>query len=221
MNKKILYVIVVVILIAGLFMGITRGFNLGLRYDYIEKVEISIDQQINKDEINEIAKEVFNNGERTKIQTIEIFEDSFAINVNTKTTDEQLEKLVNLVNEKYSLERTVENVTVIKVPQTSIKDIVLPYALPSAIILIVSALYMMVRFHKLGALKVFVKAICYPVIVALLIASVYAIGRIAINELTMPIAFAAIPFTLFILAICMEKELVKLKDKKDKELVEE
>ena len=86
-------------------MGVTKGFNLGLAYGANEKIEIYIGKSINKDEIKDITNQVFGK-ENVRIQTIEIFEDMAAITVKT-ASDEQLDKLVQLINEKYGLEYSV------------------------------------------------------------------------------------------------------------------
>ena len=62
MSKKILYGIISIIIIVGIIMGVTKGFNLGLAYGANEKIEIYIGN----------SKETFDNcyAHKNEIETI-------------------------------------------------------------------------------------------------------------------------------------------------------
>ncbi len=215
MSKKILYGIVTIIIILGIVMGVTKGFNLGLAYGENEKIEIYIGKSINKDEIKEIANQVFEN-ENVRVQTIEIFEDMAAITVKS-ASDEQLEKLIQLVNEKYSLEYSVSDINIIKSPAIEIKNIVKNYIVPSLIVLAIIVVYMAVRYWKLTFWKVALWTIVTSVAAEAVLASIYTIARIPVNALAMPIALFVFGLTVTATALHFDKKLLELKAEENEE----
>lgn len=215
MSKKILYGIVTIIIILGIVMGVTKGFNLGLAYGENEKIEIYIGKSINKDEIKEIANQVFEN-ENVRVQTIEIFEDMAAITVKS-ASDEQLEKLIQLVNEKYSLEYSVSDINIIKSPAIEIKNIVKNYIVPSLIVLAIIVVYMAVRYWKLTFWKVALWTIVTSVVAEAVLASIYAIARIPVNALAMPIALFVFGLAITATALHFDRKLLELKAEENEE----
>ena len=218
MKKKFLLLIIAIVIV-GLVMGIVKGFTYGLFYSNNEKIEIALEQNINKNEMKEIANKVFESS-KYKIQMIELFGDTVAITVPS-STDEQIQKLVELVNEKYSLEYTKENVKIVKVPQIKGADIIKKYITPAIISLVIIGIYMAIRYWKLGAIKVVIKTICYVVITEGLLASIYTIGSLPVNDYTMPIALLVFGLTIFTTSLCFEKELKSSKEKEEEDLLKE
>lgn len=216
-NKKLLYAIIIVVIALGLIIELTKGFNFGLTYNANEKVEVYIGKDINKSEIRDIAKEAFET-DKIKIQTVEIFEDMAAVTVPS-TTDEQIDKFVQLVNEKYTLEVTKDDVTIVKVPSTTVANISNNYKIPVLSIILAGAVYMAIRYWRLGYLKIAGCTILICVVAEALLASVYSIFRIPVNEFTMPIAMAVLGFALFAEGIYYNKK-EELKDSEE-ELVRE
>lgn len=216
MNKKILYGIISIIIIVGIVMGVTKGFNLGLNYGSNEKIEIYIGKSVNKDEIKDITNQVFEK-EKVKIQTVEIFEDMVAITVKT-ASDEQLDKLVQLINEKYGLEYTTSDVNIIKSPNIAIMDIVKVYIIPSIIIIVIIMVYMAVRYWKLTFWKVALWTLATSVVAEALLASIYTIARIPVNAIAMPVALLVLGVTVTATALYFNKKLEELK--KEDEITE-
>ena len=209
MKNKLLYVLIAIIIIIGLIMGITMGFNYGINYGAHEKIEIYINQEVNTGDIKDIASEVFK-GENTRIQTVELFKDMAAITVKS-STDEQIEKLVQIVNEKYGEELTVDDVTIVKIPQTSVNDIIKSYLIPVILIMVASSLYIAIRYWKLGFWKILLKTLCTILVVCALFVSAYTIIRIPVNEIAMPIGLFILVFTIFALQLHFNKKEEKAK----------
>ena len=209
MSKKILYGIISIIIIVGIVMGVTKGFNFGLAYGANEKIEIYIGKSINKDEIKDITNQVFGK-ENVRIQTIEIFEDMAAITVKT-ASDEQLDKLVQLINEKYGLEYSVSDINVIKSPSIAIMDIVKPYIIPSIIAIVLIVVYMAVRYWKLTFWKVALWTVVTAVASEAVLASIYLIARIPVNAVAMPVALLVLGITVTATALHFDKKLEEVK----------
>ena len=200
MSKKILYGIISIIIIIGIIMGVTKGFNFGLAYGANEKIEIYIGKSTNK---------VFGK-ENVRIQTIEIFEDMAAITVKT-ASDEQLDKLVQLINEKYGLEYSVSDINVIKSPSIAIMDIVKPYIIPSIIAIVLIVVYMAVRYWKLTFWKVALWTVVTAVASEAVLASIYLIARIPVNAVAMPVALLVLGITVTATALHFDKKLEEVK----------
>lgn len=208
MNKKIALILIIIIVIAGIVMGCIKGFNYGLTYEQNERIKVALDRRISKGEISEIAKKVFE-GQKVRVQTVEIFEDTALITVQS-TNDEQIDKLVQAINEKYSLEYTKNDINITKVTGVSIFDMAKNYIIPVLIIVLITVAYMSVRYRKLKMLKVVLTLIVNIVLTEAILVSVYLIARISVNEFTMPIALAVLGFTLFTTSFTFEKGLSKL-----------
>ena len=105
-NKKILSVLAILIVVAGIIMIATKGFNFDLKYQKTQKVELSLNQEFKNSEVKEIAKEVFEN-QPIMIEKVEVFEDTVAI-TTTKITEEQKANLITKINEKYGTQLNQE-----------------------------------------------------------------------------------------------------------------
>lgn len=215
MKNKLLYIIVVVILIIAAIMVKTKGFNLDLTYSAHEKVEVNIGKTINKNEIKQIAIEAFNK-KNVKVQNIEFFDDQVLINVKN-TSDEQIENLAKLVNERYGTELTKDDINIISVPAISLMDLGSKYIMPVAISFGIAILAIGIRNIKIGFWRTVIQTIIYTVVVEGLLASVYVIAQIPVNEFTMPIALLVYTITLFATAMDLENKQIELKEKKIKE----
>ena len=215
MNKKIIYGIIAIILIIGIVRFFTGGFNLGLAYGDIEKVEVNVGQKVSKEEMNEIVNFAFGDS-KYRVQTIEIFEDFLSITVKS-SSEEQIDRLVQIINERYSQELTKDDVNIIKIPSSSIWQISKAYVVPSIIIIAITAVYMGLRFWKLSFFKMFALVIVNSVLSFAVLASMYLITGCAINELTMPLSLMILALTLFAMSNYFENKLIEVKNK-EKEL---
>ena len=60
-NKKIIAIVILIVLIAGVVMLAVKGFNKGLTYQASKRIEVSIPKGYDKKEVKDIADEVFSN----------------------------------------------------------------------------------------------------------------------------------------------------------------
>ena len=98
MKNKILYIIMAIIIIAGIVVGCTAKFKFSLAYDDSNRIEVYIGKDYTKSDVESIAKEVFGTDD-VLVQKIEFFNDSVAITVR-ESNDDQLNNLVDLINPK-------------------------------------------------------------------------------------------------------------------------
>ena len=202
MKNKILYILIAIIIIAGIVVGCTAKFKFSLAYDDSNRIEVYIGKDYTKADVESIAKEVFGTND-VLIQKIEFFNDSVAITVR-ESNDEQLNNLVTKINEKYETSLTKDDLTVVEIPHYRGRDLMANYVWPIAISAALIIVYEAIRFRKLGVVKVVAKLI-FPILIESLYLSVLAITRIPISYYTLPLGIILAVLTLTIITYKNEK----------------
>ena len=105
-TNKILILLMILIIIAGILMIIFKGFNFDLKYQDTKQIEFGLDKQFSISDIKAITDEVLNN-EPVLIRKVEVYED--AVNITAREiTDEQKANIITKVNEKYDNKELTE-----------------------------------------------------------------------------------------------------------------
>ena len=178
-SKKIVLLGLILLIIAGIVVVALKGFNVDLMLEQHEEMNIVIGKEINVKEVKNICKEVFKN-KQTIIRTVDLFNDSVNISVES-ITDEEKSELVNKFNEKYETELSVEGLTVYTVSNVRIRDLIRPYISPVVISVIVIVAYLIIRFRKMSVVKLLGKLFGIIILTEAVIASVIAISRIPVS----------------------------------------
>ncbi|HJJ13268.1 MAG TPA: hypothetical protein OIM48_08300 [Clostridiaceae bacterium] len=207
MKNKLLYILIAIVIIAGIVVGYTAKFKFSLAYDDSIRVEMYIGKDYTKADVEAIAKEAFGTKE-VLIQKIEFFNDSVAITVR-ESNDEKLNNLVAKVNEKYGTTLAKEDLTVVDVPHYRGRDIMSNYIVPIVISAVLIIVYSIIRFRKIELAKVVAKLLIWPIIVEALYLSILAIARIPISYYTLPLGIILAVLTLTIITYKNEKKLVE------------
>jgi len=210
--KKILYAVMIIITIIGAIIIGTKGFEFDISYRKTKMIEIYLGKEYSLDDIKNITNEVMPKKE-VKSNKVGEFENTVAITVDT-ITDEEFDLLIQKVNEKYELENKKEDILSVELANIRLRDILKPYILPVAIVIIITLVYFMLIFKKVGVIN-----ICIKYLLDVLLPEVTIVGLIAI--IGVPIA----EYTMAILAILYGILLVvnsyNLKIKLDKIKLEE
>lgn len=214
MKIKILYIFIAIVIIAGIVVGCTAKFKFSLAYDDSNRIEVYIGKDYTKSDVESIAKEVFGTND-VLIQKIEFFNDSVAITVR-ESNDEQLNNLVTKINEKYETSLTKDDLTVVEIPHYRGRDLMANYVWPIAISAVLIILYELIRFRKIGVLKIAAKLIIWPIVIEALYLSVLAIARIPISYYTLPLGIILAVLTLTVITYKNEKKLVEYNRQKNK-----
>ena len=205
-NKtKILIAIIAIIIIVGFTITLTIGLNFELRYQDTKRVELNLGKDFEIADIKAITNEVFENKE-VIIQKVEVFEDTVSIQAKD-ISEEEKTNLVNKINEKYQTELSAEEINIYTVPNTRGRDIVEPYIFPFALATLIILVYMAIRYHKLGIIKVLLKSAIIIVLAQVLLLSVMAITRIPVGRLTLPLVIVVYIITLMGLSNNLERKL--------------
>lgn len=204
-TNKILILLMILIIIAGILMIIFKGFNFDLKYQDTKQIEFGLDQQFSISDIKAITDEVLNN-EPVLIRKVEVYED--AVNITAREiTDEQKANIITKVNEKYGTDLNADEIEIATVAHTKGKDIIMPYVVPFIIATIIILIYMMIKYYKLNSGKVLLKTIGIIILAQVLLFSIMAITRIPIGRLTIPLVLTVYMLTLVWYTTKLENQL--------------
>lgn len=214
--KKIVYAVLAVIIVLGIIVIATVGFNVDIIYSNHREVKVYIGKDYNIDEVQKIVNEVLPN-EKVIINKVEKFNDSFIIKTNN-VSDEQLETLKQKISEKYEIsEENKENIiTTSDVGNLRIRDLVRPYAVPIIIATVIILVYMSILYKRLGIVKVIMQELIVLVLVGALLLSIIAITRCPVNRMFIPSVLTVYVITIIATNIQFTKQLENLKSKDEK-----
>ena len=212
MLKKISYVILIAIIIAGGVMVVIKGFNKDIPYKDNATIYVSVGKEFSIKEMRDIAKEVFGN-QRVLVQVVELYKDMVSFTVEEKSDEElapKVEELNKKINEKYGLENKVENISIVHSPKVRLRDIISPYIWPVGICTTLVFVYAMIRYRKLGAFRTLGKYIVGVLGIELLYLSLIALTRLPINQLVIPVGLLLYTLAIIIVTVKREIKLEKL-----------
>ena len=202
--KNKIFIVLAIVIVIGVIIAATLGFNIDINYKNYTLVDIEIGQDFNISDVKVITDEVFGK-QKVEIQKAGTYNDNLIIKVEG-VTDEQKEMLKNKINEKYGLEKTVDDIIVNNIANNRLRDIAQPYVVIFAIATIIILIYMAIRYRKLGALKVVGNVLGLIILAGLLYVAILAITRYPINRLVMPVAMVIYVAIITTLTIMFEKE---------------
>ena len=203
-KSKIISIILVIIFIIAIVLTGIRGLNVDLNYSEGISILFNLDQQFNTKDIEKLAREIWPDGQII-VQKVEVYDETALIKVSS-INDEQLTNLVSKINEKYGLELEQSDFTVQYNSNVQIRDIVKPYIVPMLITTALIVLYYSIRFRGVKEILdlliklIFAEGILY---------SIYAIARLPIDVLTMPIGMLVFAGVTIYVTIKHEKGKLK------------
>lgn len=213
MEKKIIYLILVLIILVGATLIETIGLKADIMYSKNIQLSIYMGKTFDNKEIKEIAKEVFDN-RKVVVQKVELYGDMVSITVedkNIENVDEKIEQLNKKINEKYKLKNKVEDIDVNYQAKTKLSSLLNPYVLPVIISIILILAYALIRFRKLEILKVVLDYIIAIFVPEAIYLSLLAICRVPINSIVIPVGLIIYIASITTMTIIKEKELEKYK----------
>ena len=178
--KKIIQIVLMCLIIAGVIIVATIGFNVGTKYSETTQISIKIGKEFDLKDIKAITNEVFEK-QNTQIQYVELYKDMVQITVK-EASEEQIKTLNEKINEKYEISNELSNVLVTR--QSNVR----PYIVPVAIVSAITIVYVMIAFRKLGIWQVLYNTLMNMVAPQAIFAGFYAVTRIPVNRLTVVIA---------------------------------
>lgn len=210
--KKVIQILLICLIIAGIIVISTIGFNVGIKYAENTQIAINIGTEFKIEDIRSITDEVFNN-KTVLIQQVELYKDMVQITVKD-ASEEQISALNEKINEKYNLEHKISDIVVTNNPNVRLRNIIRPYIMPVAIVSILTVAFAMIAYRKLGVWKVLYATAMSIVAPQAILSSFYAVTRLPINRLTSVIAIVVYMASITIPMIYFNKIKGQLEEKK-------
>ncbi len=209
--KKVIQILLICLIIAGIIVISTVGFNVGIKYASNTQININIGTEFKIEDIRGITNEIF--GNRTVlIQQVELYKDMVQITVK-EASEEQIASLNNKINEKYGLENEVSDIIVTNNSNVRLRNIIKPYILPVAIVSALTIAFAMIIYKKLGIWNVLYETAMAIVAPQAILSSIYAVTRLPINRLTAVIATIVYIASITLVMIHFEKIKTKKENK--------
>lgn len=212
-KKNIFLAVMGIIILAGIVMFCIKGLNYNLSYGKNSSISINMGKDVNTNEIKQLTEEVV--GNKANVRTINE-SNSFILITVKEISAEQKANLLSKINEKYSLDLKEDDLKIANNAQVQLCDLIKPYIVPSIISIGLIIIYFIIRYRKYGIAKIILETLGSIVILEAFLFSIYAITRLPVNSLTMPLA--VILFVIVIIALMekFRKEEAKAKDKNKK-----
>lgn len=208
-NKNIIiYVIICLIIIAGIAVWEAKGFRTEMQFTPRKEIELTNYTGIEISDIEAIATEVLGN---TKfiVQPVETFGNAVVI-VAKDITEEQRNNIVTKFNEKYGTELKSENIEIVSIPFTRIKDVIKRFIVPGIGSLVLVLAYFVIRYKNIGWKKVTIKTILTPVVAELLLFSIISIIRVPFSRLAVSLGVGTYISIIILLTILFENQRNKI-----------
>lgn len=204
-NKNlIIYIILCLIIIAGIAVWEAKGFRTEIQYTPRKQIQLTNYTGIEISDVEEIAREVLGNTVYI-IQPVETFGNAVSI-VSKNMTEEQRNQIVEKFNEKYNTKLEKEKVEIVSIPHTRVKDILKKYIVPGLITLCILIVYFAIRFSKIGYKKVIIKTILIPIVSELVVFSIMSIARIPFSRLAVATGLSVYLISLIALTVMFENK---------------
>lgn len=214
MKNKILYLVMIIITVVGAVIAGTKGFEFDIAYRKTKMVELLIGKEFNIEDIRNITNDVLK-AKEVKLNKVGEFENTVAITVDS-ITDEEIDLLVQKVNEKYELEIKKEDVLSLNLANTRLRDIIKPYIIPVIIVTIISLVYFMLIYRKVGIINVCIKYVLNVILPEASIIGLFAIIGMPIAEYTMALLTAIYGILLIVNSYNLKIKLDKIKLEENK-----
>lgn len=199
--KKIGLIVIAVIIVVGAVMAATMGFNYNTEYGSGKRIEVETKQDYKVSDIKAIVKEVYGNA---NLEVQGQYRNGFSIKVKD-TTDEQRTTLATKLNEKYGYEYTIDDIVVTNIGKVEVIDIIKPYIVPLCVSTGIVVLYMVIMYRKNGIVKVILHTLITAILSILVVLGVYAIARIPVTNILMPIVLIFYSVALIYNVKCIQE----------------
>ena len=176
-KSKILCVILAVIFIAAIVSTAIRGLKVNISYAEGTTIVFNLGKQYETKDIKNIAKEVWNDN-AILVQKVEVYNESVAVKV-PNFSEEQLNNFIRKINEKYELELTNTDITILYNANEQLRDIIKPYVIPLIISTALIVVYYSIRFK---GIKEILELLLTLIGVEGIIYSIYALFMLPIER---------------------------------------
>lgn len=181
--KKISLLVSIILIIVGMIIFATIGFNYDLSYGSATRIIVPMKDNFEIKDYKNITKEIYGNA---KVELVSVFKDGVSIKVKD-TNDEQVNNLISKVNEKYGYEYTKDDLKITQVPKVEVFDILKQIIIPILTAILVILVYMIIRYRKLRLVNIILNLFIPVILSQLLVLAIYLIFRIPVTNVLLPL----------------------------------
>lgn len=203
-KSKILCVILAVIFIAAIISTAIRGLRVDINYSEGVTMVVDLGKEFDTKDVKDIAKEIWS-GKDVLVQKVEVYDESVSVKV-PEVNEEQINNFVTKINEKYQLELTSADVSVLYNSNERLRNIVRPYIIPLIIATALIVVYYSIRFK---GVKEILNLLLTLIAVEGIIYSIHALLLLPINVFTMPVVMIA--YAGVVIGVTIKNETKKRK----------
>ena len=203
-KSKILCVILAVIFIAAIISTAIRGLKVDINYSEGVTMVLDLGKEFETKDVRDIAKEIWS-GKDVLVQKVEVYDESVSVKV-PEVNEEQINNFVTKINEKYQLELTSADVSVLYNSNERLRNIVRPYIIPLIIATALIVVYYSIRFK---GVKEILNLLLTLIAVEGIIYSIHALLLLPINVFTMPVVMIA--YAGVVIGVTIKSETKKRK----------
>lgn len=203
-KSKILCVILAVIFIAAIISTAIRGLKVDINYSEGVTMVVDLGKEFDTKDVKDIAKEIWS-GKDVLVQKVEVYDESVSVKV-PELNEEQINNFVTKINEKYQLELTSADVSVLYNSNERLRNIVRPYIIPLIIATALIVVYYSIRFK---GVKEILNLLLTLIAVEGIIYSIHALLLLPINVFTMPVVMIA--YAGVVIGVTIKSETKKRK----------
>lgn len=203
-KSKILCVILAVIFIAAIISTAIRGLRVDINYSEGVTMVVDLGKEFDTKDVRDIAKEIWS-GKDVLVQKVEVYDESVSVKV-PEVNEEQINNFVTKINEKYQLELTSADVSVLYNSNERLRNIVRPYIIPLIIATALIVVYYSIRFK---GVKEILNLLLTLIAVEGIIYSIHALLLLPINVFTMPVVMIA--YAGVVIGVTIKNETKKRK----------
>ncbi len=204
-NKNlIIYIVICLIIIAGVAVWEAKGFRTEMQFAPRKQIQLTNYTGIEVSEVEGIVSEVLGNT-KFMVQPVETFGNAVVVEAK-EITEEQRNDIVTKFNEKYGTEVKSENVEIINIPFTRIKDVIKRFIVPGIITLTIVLIYFIIRFRKIGWKKVTIKTLLLPAVAELLLFSIISIIRLPFSRYAVACGIGLYLISIISLTVMFEND---------------
>ena len=215
--KKVLFLGLALLIVAGIVVVLFKGFNVDLMLKAHSELIYNLPSEYSLKDVNTICKDVFKDKE-FRVLEFELFGDCLQI-CSESITDEEKITLINRLNDVYYKDNidaapTSDNVTVNSIPNVRLIDWIKPYVLPIIVVYAIIAVYVLIRYKKLGGFKTLGELVAAIVAVIAILLSVIAITRLPLKPYYITVILACSMIMTSGELLIFEKRLSDISGKK-------
>lgn len=206
--KRALIAILILVVI-GILIIAFKGVKLSIENSENTRIEIAINKQFENTEVSQLLVGIFENDE-FKIEKVGAFKDSIGIVVKN-TTEEQNNKVIEKLNEKYGTNLSSTDITIYVTPANTIYNIVSPYIYSTVVSVIVALAIIGIIYRKQGLTKILLNTILFTIFAEILYITCISIFNIEVSQTLIVGGIGIFIFTVIYLTKNSNKEEVTTK----------